>query len=77
MDLSAALTAYHRVALNLGKLDRVWQRMEELLLDGPFIGIGLDDELTYAQLGAAGLVGTVDAGTALVMSAAAGFERGR
>jgi len=51
MDLSAALTAYDRVALNLEKLDRVWQRMEELLPDGPFIGIGLDDDVTYAQLG--------------------------
>lgn len=51
MDLSAALATYDRVALNLDKLDRVWQRMEELLPDGPFIGIGSDDDVTYAQLG--------------------------
>jgi hypothetical protein len=29
MDLSAALAAYDRVALNLEKLDRVWKRMED------------------------------------------------
>ena len=51
MDLSAALAAYDRVALNLDKLDRVWQRMMELLPDGPFIGTGSDDDVTYAQLG--------------------------
>lgn len=50
MDLSAALAAYDRVALNLDKLDRVWQRMEELLPGGPFIGTGNDDVI-YAQLG--------------------------
>ena len=38
-------------ALNLDKLDRVWQRMEELLPNGPFIGTGSDDDVIYAQLG--------------------------
>jgi Restriction endonuclease len=51
MDLSAALTAYDRAALNLDKLDRVWKRMEELLPEGLFIGIGSDDDVTYAHLG--------------------------
>jgi hypothetical protein len=51
MDLSAALAAYDRVALNLEKLDRVWKRMEELLPDGPFLGAGSDDDAIYAQLG--------------------------
>jgi hypothetical protein len=48
MDLSAALATYDRVALNLDKLDRVWKRMEELLPDGPFLGAGSDDDVTYA-----------------------------
>ncbi|WUI02888.1 restriction endonuclease [Spirillospora sp. NBC_00431] len=52
-DLSAALTAYDRVALNLDKLDRVWQRMQDLLPEGPFIGSGDEDEVTYDQLGEA------------------------
>lgn len=51
MDLSAALAVYDRVALNLAKLDSVWKRMEELLPDGPFLGAGSDDGVTYAELG--------------------------
>lgn len=51
MDLAAALAAYDRVALNLDKLDRVWQRMEDILPTGPFIGVGSADAVTYGQLG--------------------------
>jgi hypothetical protein len=51
MELSAALAAYDRVALNLDKLDRVWQRMQDLLPEGPFIPTGSDDEVTYTELG--------------------------
>jgi hypothetical protein len=51
MDLSAALAAYDRVALNLAKLDSVWRRMEELLPGGSFLGAGSVDDVAYAELG--------------------------
>jgi hypothetical protein len=50
MDLSEALAAYDRVALNLDKLDRVWQRMEALVPDGAFIDGGSEYSVTYSQL---------------------------
>ncbi|HEV7649138.1 MAG TPA: restriction endonuclease [Actinophytocola sp.] len=51
MDLSAALAIYDRVSLNLDKLDRVWQQMQELLPEGPFIDEGSPDQVKYEQLG--------------------------
>ncbi|MGM1061367.1 restriction endonuclease [Saccharothrix sp. Mg75] len=50
MDLSAALEVYDRVALNLDKLDRVWQRMRDLVPEGPFLAGGSDDEVLYGEL---------------------------
>jgi hypothetical protein len=50
MDLSEALAAYDRVALNLDKLDRVWQRMQALIPDGAFIDGGSEYSVTYSQL---------------------------
>ncbi|MEU0478684.1 hypothetical protein ABZ260_05770 [Streptosporangium sp. NPDC006013] len=50
MDLSSALTAYDRVALNLDKLDRVWQRMRALVPEGAYIDAGSDDCILYGEL---------------------------
>ncbi|MFI5959784.1 restriction endonuclease [Cryptosporangium sp. NPDC051539] len=50
MELAAALATYDRVALNLDKLDRVWQRMVQLVPGGPFLGTGSPDEVEYAAL---------------------------
>lgn len=53
VDLPAALAAYDKVALNLDKLDRVWQRMQAMLPSGPFIGTASPDAVAYAELGEA------------------------
>src|SRR5688500_14529742 len=51
MDLSTALAVYDRVALNLAKLDHVWQRVEALLPERPFLSAGSEDEIAYTELG--------------------------
>ena len=50
MALADALATYDRVALNLDKLDRVWEQLAELMPDGPFLGTGSDDEVRYTAL---------------------------
>ncbi|MEV8504300.1 restriction endonuclease [Actinoplanes sp. NPDC051475] len=50
MALADALATYDRVALNLDKLDRVWDQMVALIPDGPFMGAGSPDEDLYQEL---------------------------
>jgi hypothetical protein len=50
MALADVLATYDRVALNLDKLDRVWQQMVAVLPDGPFLGEGSPDEDQYQHL---------------------------
>lgn len=50
MDLSQALEVYDRVVLNLDKLDRVWNRMEDLLPEGMFLAAGEDEQIRYDEL---------------------------
>ena len=49
-DLSDALAIYDRVALNLDKLDRVWERMQALVPDGAYLDEGSEDSVTYRHL---------------------------
>lgn len=51
MDLQAALGTYDHVALNLDKLDRVWEQMLALVASGPFLSSGVNrNEIGYQQL---------------------------
>ncbi|MFI9009909.1 hypothetical protein ACIGNX_22020 [Actinosynnema sp. NPDC053489] len=50
MDLSEALEVYDRVALNLDKLDRVWNRIQDLLPEGMFLVGGEDEQIRYDEL---------------------------